>query len=118
VRFAYYGLLVAIALIIVVSIKLIGIILVSALLVIPGAAGMQIAKNYKGVMAISVGCAVCAVVLGLVISLKYDLASGASIVLVLFGLFVVALALSPRRPYMRAMINKWERKNKVAECEV
>jgi zinc transport system permease protein len=118
VRFAYYGLLVAIALIIVVSIKLIGIILVSALLVIPGAAGMQIAKNYKGVMAISVGCAICAVVLGLVISLKYDLASGASIVLVLFGLFVVALALSPRRPYMRAMINKWERKNKIAEFEV
>ncbi|MBM3300549.1 MAG: metal ABC transporter permease, partial [Deltaproteobacteria bacterium] len=106
VSFAYYGLLVAIALIIVVSIKLIGIILVSALLVIPGAAGMQLAKNYKGVMAISVICAICSVVLGLTFSFKYDIASGASIVLVLFGLFIIALALSPRRPYMRALINR------------
>lgn len=104
VRFAYFGLLVAIALIIVVSIKLIGIILVSALLVIPGAIGMQLSKNYRGVMAFSVAFAVCSVVLGLVFSYQFDLASGASIVLVLFGLFLVALALSPRRSYVRALV--------------
>ncbi len=109
VQFVYYGLLVAIALIIVVSIKLIGIILVSALLVIPGAAGIQLSKNYRGVMAVSVVSALCAVVLGLVLSYEFDLASGASIVLVLFGLFLAALALSPRRAYMRVLAGKLRR---------
>ncbi|PKQ27717.1 MAG: metal ABC transporter permease [Candidatus Anoxymicrobium japonicum] len=105
VRFVYYGLLVTIAVVIVVSIKLIGIILVSALLVIPGAVGMQLAKNYRGVIAASIACGICSTVTGLVFSYRFDVASGAAIVLVLFGLFVVALALSPRRSYMRRFIN-------------
>ncbi|MBU1669527.1 MAG: metal ABC transporter permease [Actinobacteria bacterium] len=105
VRFAYYGLLIAIALVIVVSIKLIGIILVSALLVVPGAAGMQFARNYRGVMVASLVCAVTAVVVGLVLSYSYDLASGASIVLVLVGLFLLALAFSPRRSYVRRVFH-------------
>ncbi|MFH1150811.1 MAG: metal ABC transporter permease [Actinomycetota bacterium] len=105
IRFAYYGLLIAIALVIVVSIKLIGIILVSALLVVPGAAGMQLARNYRGVMVASLVSAVTAVVVGLVLSYNYDLASGASIVLVLVGLFLLALAFSPRRSYVRRVFH-------------
>ena len=98
-----YGLLVTVALTIVVSIKLVGIILVSALLVIPGAAGMQLSRNYRRLLAIAVLVGVASVALGLYLSFWYDLASGAAIVLVLFVLFLASMALSPRRAYMRRL---------------
>lgn len=103
VRFVYYGLLAVMALTVVVSIKLVGIILVSALLVIPGAAGMQLFRNYRGVMAFSVAAGVFSVALGLYLSYRFDVASGATIVLVLFAVFLLSLLLSPRRPYLRGL---------------
>jgi ABC-type Mn2+/Zn2+ transport system permease subunit len=78
----------------------VGIILVSALLVIPGAAGMQLFRNYRGVLLSSLVIGVVSVVLGLYISFWLDVASGAAIVLVLFALFLVCMAVSPRRSYM------------------
>jgi ABC-type Mn2+/Zn2+ transport system permease subunit len=100
VRFVYYGLLVTMALTIVVSIKLVGIILVSALLVIPGAAGMQLFSNYRGALAAALIVGITSVVLGLYLSFWFDVASGATIVLVLFTFFILSMALSPRRRYM------------------
>jgi zinc transport system permease protein len=100
VRFVYYGLLVAMAMTVVVSIKLVGIILVSAMLVVPAATGMQLARNYRGVIGVSIATGVICVVLGLFTSSWFDIASGATIVLVLFGVFLLALAFSPRRSYM------------------
>ena len=106
VRFVYYGLLVAMAVTIVVSIKLVGIILVSALLVIPGATGLQLTRNYRAVIAISLIAAVTSVVAGLFLSWGFDIASGATIVLVLFAGFMLSVAFSPRRPYMARLIGK------------
>jgi len=103
VRLVYYGLLIAIALTIVVSIKLVGIILVSALLVIPGATGVQLSKNYRSVLVISLLTGVVSVVLGLYLSFWYDIPSGATIVLVLFAIFLMAMALSPRRGYIQRL---------------
>jgi len=103
VRFVYYGLLVATALTIVVSIKLVGIILVSALLVIPGAAGVQLFRNYRGVVASATTIGVISVGLGLYLSFRFDVASGAAIVLVLFALFLLSMLLSPRRGYLRRL---------------
>jgi zinc transport system permease protein len=100
VRFVYYGLLLTMALTVVVSIKLVGIILVSALLVIPGAAGMQLFRNYRGALLAALAVGVISVVLGLYLSFAYDVASGATIVLVMFALFMLSMALSPRRAYM------------------
>ena len=106
VRFVYYGLLVAMAVTIVVSIKLVGIILVSALLVIPGATGLQLTRNYRGVIVISLIAAVTSVVAGLFLSWGFDIASGATIVLVLFAEFMLSVALSPRRLYMARFIGR------------
>lgn len=100
VRMVDYGFLVSMSLVIVVSIKLVGIILVSALLVIPAAAGMQISRNYRGVMGASVLVGMAAVLLGLYLSFHYDVASGAAIVLVLFAVFLLCVILSPRRTYI------------------
>ena len=106
VRFVYYGLLIAMAVTIVVSIKLVGIILVSALLVIPGATGLQLTRNYRGVIVISLIAALTSVIAGLFLSSGYDIASGATIVLVLFAEFMLAVLFSPRRPYMARIVGK------------
>lgn len=103
VRFVYYGLLVTMALTIVVAIKLVGIILVSALLVVPGAAGTQLSRNYRGVLAAAVAVGTASVVLGLYLSFWFDIASGATIVLVLFAAFLLCMAASPRRGYVRRL---------------
>lgn len=104
VNLVYYGLLVMMALTIVVSIKLVGIILVSALLVIPGATGLQVFRNYRGVLAASFVTAVVSVVVGLLLSFRLEVASGAAIVLVMFALFLAGFALSPRRAYVRRLL--------------
>ena len=100
-RFVYYGLLITMALTIVVSIKLVGIVLVSALLVIPGAIGLQLCRNYRGVLITALVASLASVTVGLFLSFRLDVASGATIVIVQFAVFLMALALSPRRSYMR-----------------
>jgi zinc transport system permease protein len=114
VRFVYYGLLVTIALTIVVSIKLVGIILVSALIVIPGATGLQLSRNYRSVILLSIGTGILSVLIGLQLSFSFNVASGATIVLVMFALFLLAVALSPRRTYMQKAFKRQE----AAEPEV
>lgn len=104
VRFVDYAFLVALSLTIVVSIKLVGIILVSALLVMPAAVGWQLFRNYRWVILASEAVGLGSVVLGLYLSFRFDVASGAAIVLVLFGFFLLSVVLSPRRPYVRRFL--------------
>ena len=104
VRLVYYGLLVVMALVIVVSLKLVGIVLVSALLVIPGATGLQLSRNYRGVLLFSVLSGLSSMALGLYLSYRADIPSGATVVMVMFALFLLALALSPRRPWMQRLL--------------
>ena len=106
VRTVYYGLLITIALTIVVSIKLVGIILISALIVIPGATGLQLSRNYRRVILFSVASGIISVVVGLQLSFSFNVASGATIVLVMFALFLLAVALSPRRSYMQRLFGR------------
>jgi zinc transport system permease protein len=106
VRLVYYGLLITMALTIVVSIKLVGIILISALIVIPGATGLQVFRNYRGVLVVSLACGLASVVAGLYLSFRFDVASGATIVLVMFVLFLLGVLFSPRRTYMQRIRGK------------
>jgi ABC-type Mn2+/Zn2+ transport system permease subunit len=82
--------LVAMAVTIVIAIKLIGIVLVSALLVLPGATGRQLARNYRGMLVLSILSALVSTIGGLFLSYYLDLASGATIVLLAGGLFFLA----------------------------
>ncbi|MBI4827711.1 MAG: metal ABC transporter permease, partial [Nitrospinae bacterium] len=59
-------------------------------LVIPGATGYTLARQYRGMMAISIASALLAVTAGLVISYYLDIASGAAIVLSSAALFLFA----------------------------
>jgi len=85
-----------IALVVVVAMKLVGLLLVAAFLVIPAAAARQWARTFLGMVLGAVGVGVVSVVAGLAVSYSYDLPSGATIVLLQALVFTVA-ALAFRR---------------------
>ncbi len=93
VAFLDHFFLTILALSVVISMKIIGIILVSALLVIPGAAASQITRRYNSMIAFSILIALISTSGGLIISYYADLPSGATIVtlasLIFFATFMV-----------------------------
>jgi manganese/iron transport system permease protein len=86
-----------VALTIVISLQAIGIILVVAMLVTPAATAQLLTVRFDRMMAMAVVVAVAASVVGLYVSYWLDVASGATIVLVQTAIFLVVLALAPRR---------------------
>jgi ABC-type Mn2+/Zn2+ transport system permease subunit len=90
-------LLTCLALAVVASIRVVGIILVEALLVIPAAIGYQLAQGYRAMLCISVLSAVLSAVAGLFISYFFNVAAGATIVLVLTLVFFGAVAVARNR---------------------
>jgi zinc transport system permease protein len=97
VVFLDHLLLTLLALAVVISIKVIGIVLVSALLVIPGATALQITRRYGPAIALSIATGLVSTVGGLVLSYYADLASGATIVMLGSVLFFAALLWGRRR---------------------
>jgi ABC-type Mn2+/Zn2+ transport system permease subunit len=82
-----YLLLTLMAVTVVAAMKLVGIILVSAFLVIPAATAQNVARSVRGMVALSVASAMLSVVVGLWLSWQWNLPSGASIVLFAAALF-------------------------------
>lgn len=89
-------LLILVALTIVISLQAIGIILVVAMLVTPAATAQLLTVRFGRLMATGAMLAVAASVAGLYLSYWFDVASGATIVLVQTGIFLVVLVLGPR----------------------
>jgi len=89
----YFLYLLILAVVVVVSIKVLGIILVSAMLVIPVATTMILFKNYKKMFTISPLLSIGSVFLGLSLSYYLDIPSGASIVAILGGIFFLTLVI-------------------------
>ncbi len=87
-EYIFLGLLAAVT---AVSIKIVGIILVPALLVIPAAAAKNISRNFRQMVFYSVVFGVGSVLFGLFGSLYFNTASGATIVLLSIVLFLVTL---------------------------
>jgi len=94
----YFGLLVLLALAIVASLKLVGVILVTALLVIPASAVRLLTTNIVALIVGSVAVGIVSVVTGLTAAYLLDVSPGASIVLVLFGFFLVAFLTARPQP--------------------
>ncbi len=86
----YLVLLCLVALSIIVLIRVVGIILVIALLTIPATIAKQFASNLKKLIALSTINAVVLTVIGLWLSYVFDLPSGATIVLLLAFVFMVS----------------------------
>jgi zinc transport system permease protein len=72
---------------VVLGMKVVGILLVSALVVIPAAAGLQIASSFKQAIVFSACISIISVVLGLILAFLLDLPASGSIVLLSFLAF-------------------------------
>ncbi len=97
----YVLLLSLMALTIVLSIKVVGIILVSALIVIPAAAAYQLTEDFRRMMLLAVVVGNLSAVAGLFLSYWLDTASGATMVLTATAFFILSALLSPRRRRVR-----------------
>lgn len=93
----YLMLLGLIAVTVVLSIKVVGIILVSALIVIPAAAVFQLTEDFRAMMLLAVVIGIAAAIVGLFLSYWLNTASGATMVLTATLIFVLSALLSPRR---------------------
>lgn len=78
---------------IVVAARIVGILLVSALLVVPAATSLQFAKSFRAALLWSVLVGVVSVAVGLAASVAYGTASGASIALASTLVFGLCLAI-------------------------
>jgi len=85
-----FNILVAVS--ITLSIKIIGIILVVALLVLPGLTALQLNLSFKGSTVAAIILGITSVVVGIVLSALYDVASSGVIVFTAAGIFIVAAA--------------------------
>jgi zinc transport system permease protein len=94
------------ALAVVVSIKIVGSLLVSSLLILPAASALQISNSFRTTMVYSMVIGVMCVIFGLFSSFFYDIATGGAIVLINIALFVIFVAL--RKYLVRTSPDKTE----------
>jgi zinc transport system permease protein len=94
VRSLHLLLLCMVALSVVVLIKIVGIIMVIALLTIPGAISRQHFRGLRSIMAGSVLLGMAFVVVGLIVSYELDVPSGATIILTAALTFFLSTALA------------------------
>lgn len=85
----HYGLLVLLALTIVASLKAVGIILVIAMLIAPGAIGLVVTQRFGPMMLVAVLAATGSCLIGTLLSFHLDAATGPMIVVVQASLFTV-----------------------------
>lgn len=90
-----FGLMILIALTIVASLKAVGVILVLAMLITPGATAYLLVTRLHQMMLLGSGIGVVASISGMYLSYFFNLPSGPAIVLVTFGFFILAFLFSP-----------------------
>ncbi|MDY0384925.1 metal ABC transporter permease [Trichlorobacter sp.] len=78
------------ALTVVLAMKLVGVMLISALLILPASTALQVARGFRMTVLLAVVCALISVVGGIILSFMLNLPSGATIILLAFGLFALA----------------------------
>lgn len=102
VRWLNYGFVVLLTCAVTVSIRLVGIILVGALLVIPAAAARNVARSLRQELVLGAGIGLLGGVAGTVASCAWDLPCGPAIVLACLAVFATTLALAPALDRLRA----------------
>jgi len=92
------ALLVLLSLAVVVAMKLAGVVLATALLVLPGAAALRLSRRLWPVVAWSIFLGVFGLLGGLLLSLELDWQPGPSVVAIMTAVFAVTLAIGKLRP--------------------
>jgi manganese/iron transport system permease protein len=104
--FLHYTLMVLTAAAVVASLSTVGIVLVIALLITPGATAFLLTDRLPSMMVVASLVSVGASVAGMYVSFYWNLASGAVIVLFVTLAFFGALLLSPRRGILTAKLRR------------
>lgn len=97
VHLVHYVFTVVLAAAIVAALQAVGVILVIALLITPGATAQMLTSRLHTMMLVAVACGVIASVGGLYTSLVADVAAGPAIVLLVSLLFALAVVFAPRQ---------------------
>lgn len=92
------------ALTVVLAMKLVGIMLISALLIIPAVTALQVARGFRATILTAAGCTVLSVVAGIFSSFAMNLPAGGAIVVINIVLFVVAYAFRKTRMRVRGAL--------------
>jgi manganese transport system permease protein len=92
----HYLLLILLSLSAVAALQAVGIILVVAMLVTPGATAHLLTDRFDRMNLLAVGSALLATVLGVLFSYWFDASTAGCIVLVQSGLFLITMLLAPR----------------------
>ncbi len=92
---------------IVAALKTVGLVLVVAMLILPGATAALVCRRLATMMALAVAVGMGSGVVGLYGSYHLDVASGPAIVLAASGAFVVVLLLAPRSGLLTGRWTHW-----------
>lgn len=96
VSFYHYLLLVLLALTVVASVQTVGVVLVVAMLITPGAIAHLWTDRFDRMLAIAAAVSVFACIVGAYASYYFDVSTGGAMVLVLGTVFVVTFLFAPR----------------------
>ena len=78
---------------VVTSIQLVGILLISALFVIPNVTAIMYGKGFKKTALLSIGFAVSSVIVGILLSYVFDITPAGTIVLISIGFFAATIGI-------------------------
>lgn len=91
--FYYYSLITVIAIATVLAVKLVGVILASAMIILPAATTSQIFWHYRKIIIFSIILSIFIVFIGIFVSYQYNLPSGATIVFIYGLIFFITIFL-------------------------
>jgi zinc transport system permease protein len=106
VKFLSMLLAVMTAVTVTIAMRVVGLLLVSALMIIPVATAQQISKSFSGTRILSAGIGSLAALSGVITSFYFDLAPGALIVMIVIFLFICSIGFSSytRRRSLRLQV--------------
>ena len=88
---------IVVAVVVMLSIKWVGILLINSLLILPAASARNLAKNSRQYLAISVAISLVSAVSGLLVSFYADTSAGATIVTILTVVFFITYIIGSRK---------------------
>ncbi len=109
-RYSYLFLILTAA-IIIVGLKAMGVILLLAFIVTPGAAAYQLTYNFNRLIGYAIGFAIFGAITGYILGFLLEIAPSASIAVVLTLIFLVTFFVSPKRRQHKARIDE-------ANCQI
>lgn len=90
-KIAHYLFIVLVALAVVVSIRAVGILLVTALIVVPPLTALQFSNSFKEALIYSVGLSITSMIAGITLAYKLDLPPSGVIVMTMVSFFAISL---------------------------